>query len=627
MFKQNRLGLIIRTGWQFAGGYKLAILAYTVLFMLAQAVALGEPYVLGLMLNAVQNDITTGANDQLLHDVMYYMGLFFALKLGFWIIHGPTRLLERHVAFHITYKYKTHAFKCVTELPLKWQRVHHSGESIDKINRAANALSDFFQGTFDLIYMVCRLIGTLVILYYFMPIAALSVIVTTTLALFTIVQFDRVLSKQYDELNKMQNYIAEAIHDYVTNIVTVITLRLQGKTLDEVKRRMMIPLALFTKNNFLNESKWFLTSMMIVAMTSLVLIGYTYSTIAAGGVLMAGTFFSLFDYMRRIGDSFYNFASQYGRVVRQAADIKAANAILEDYKTVHVTPSDAVLSRNWRKVAVRGLDFAYEDKDHGRHNLENVSIDLERGKSIAIVGKSGSGKSTLLRLLRGLDLTDRADVRADNVVLQHGLQHLSAVTTLMPQDPEIFADTIRFNIAFGMEANEEDLLCAVRAARFDEVLARLPKGLDTNIAEKGINLSGGEKQRLALARGIFFARASDILLLDEPTSSVDTANERVIYNNLFADFRDRCVISTIHKLHLLELFDVVYVLDDGKLVEVGSFNELIASGGKLASMWESYQAASKTAENNGASTVNNGAASGTTTASAPASDQQNAGNN
>src|SRR5262245_29138908 len=98
MFKQNRLGLILRTGWAFAGGYKLAILAYTVLFMLAQAVALLEPYVLGLMLNSVQTDITTGANSQLLHDVMYYMSLFFALKLGFWIIHGPTRLLERHVA-------------------------------------------------------------------------------------------------------------------------------------------------------------------------------------------------------------------------------------------------------------------------------------------------------------------------------------------------------------------------------------------------------------------------------------------------------------------------------------------------------------------------------------------------
>ncbi|MCC7530802.1 MAG: ABC transporter ATP-binding protein [Candidatus Melainabacteria bacterium] len=133
------------------------------------------------------------------------------------------------------------------------------------------------------------------------------------------------------------------------------------------------------------------------------------------------------------------------------------------------------------------------------------------------------------------------------------------------------------------------------ATRFEEVLARLPKGLDTNIAEKGINLSGGEKQRLALARGFFFARVSDILLLDEPTSSVDTANERVIYNNLLGTFcKDRCVVSTIHKLHLLEMFDIVYVLDNGKLVEVGSFTDLIAGNGKLAELWKNYQAASAT---------------------------------
>src|SRR5262249_36539029 len=135
---------------------------------------------------------------------------------------------------------------------------------------------------------------------------------------------------------------------------------------------------------------------------------------------------------------------------------------------------------------------------------------------------------------------------------------------------------------------------AVKAARFEEVLARLPQGLDTNIAEKGINLSGGEKQRLALARGIFFARDSDILLLDEPTSSVDTANERAIYNNVLTRFRDRCLISTVHKLHLLELFDIVYVLDNGKVVEAGTFKQLIEADGKLAHLWRSYQAASQT---------------------------------
>lgn len=598
MLQQNRLWLILRTGWRFAGNYRIAMLACTALFMLAQAIGLLEPYIIGLMLNAVQSDLSIGAAAHLLHDVIWYSALFFLIKLGFWSIHGPTRLLERYIAFQICFAYKAYLFQCVTQLPLKWQRQHHSGESIDKINRATNALSDFFQGTFDLIYMVCRLFGTLIILQFFMPSAALAVIVTTVLSLLTIIKFDNVLSRQYDELNKMANFIAEAIHDYVTNIVTVITLRLQGRTRDEVRRRMMLPLSLYKKNNFLNESKWFLTAMLITLMTVVVLIGYTYSTLSAGGVLLAGTFFTLFDYLRRIGDSFYNFASQYGRVVRQAADIKAAESIFKEFEGHPAEPADAVLPEDWKKVSVRGLNFTYDqaEQEHRQH-LKDVSIDLERGKAIAVVGQSGSGKSTLLRVLRGLDTAGDSQASVDGVDLPHKLKHLASTTTLMPQDPEIFADTIRFNIAFGMETDEEEIMKAVRAARFDEVLARLPHGLETNIAEKGINLSGGEKQRLAFARGIFFARDSQILLLDEPTSSVDTANERMIYTNLLNGFRDRCLVSTIHKLHLLELFDKVYVLHDGRLVESGTFHELVTAGGKLAVLWKNYQAAAANTNN------------------------------
>jgi ABC-type multidrug transport system fused ATPase/permease subunit len=522
------------------------------------------------------------------------MMLFFLLKLGFWVIHGPTRLLERYVAFQICFAYKAHMFRCVTSLPLKWQRQHHSGESIDKINRATNALSDFFQGSFDIVYMVCRLVGTLIILCYFMPLAALAVAITTVVAVGTIIRFDQVLSRQYDELNKQANYIAEAIHDFITNIVTVITLRLEHRTHAEVKRRMLLPLRLYQDNNLLNETKWFLTSMMIVAMTGIVLTGYVWSTVAAGGVLLAGTFFALFDYLRRIGDSFYNFAGQYGRVVRQAADLKSANTILSGVET-EATPAPASdLPSGWNVVCVRALNFNYEDADKRRQHLKDVAVDLARGRSIAIVGQSGSGKSTLLRLLRGLDNPLSVSVTADGVELPEKLGHLSGVTTLMPQDPEIFADTIRFNIAFGMEASEEEIVDCVKAARFDEVLSRLPRGLDTNIAEKGINLSGGEKQRLALARGIFFARASDIILMDEPTSSVDAANERLIYERILSSFRDRCLVSTVHKLHLLELFDIVYVLDQGEVVESGSFKELIEANGKLASLWLSYKAASAT---------------------------------
>ncbi|MFS6706504.1 ATP-binding cassette domain-containing protein, partial [Staphylococcus aureus] len=139
----------------------------------------------------------------------------------------------------------------------------------------------------------------------------------------------------------------------------------------------------------------------------------------------------------------------------------------------------------------------------------------------------------------------------DGQLLPHGMKHLARHVTLIPQEPEIFENTIEYNVTLDTEQSTAEIMEDIRIARFANVLERLPRGLETNIAEKGVNLSGGEKQRLALARGIFAAKSSDIILMDEPTSSVDPGNERQIYEELFRHFSDRCILSSIHKLHLL----------------------------------------------------------------------------
>jgi ATP-binding cassette subfamily B protein len=242
------------------------------------------------------------------------------------------------------------------------------------------------------------------------------------------------------------------------------------------------------------------------------------------------------------------------------------------------------MKSTWRSVAVQHLYFTYSDERQRVHHLEDVAITLEKGKAIALVGESGCGKSTLLNLLRGMQQPDRVKLFCDGAEHPHQLRHLAEITTLLPQDPEIFADTIRFNITFGLDATEQQIDVAIRMARFDPVLARLPDGLETNIAEKGVNLSGGEKQRLALARGIFFAKDSDILLLDEPTSSVDQQNERLIYSEILHRFKEKCIVSSVHKLNLLDLFDEIYVFSDGRVIERGSLNELLMKGGYLAEL-------------------------------------------
>jgi ATP-binding cassette subfamily B protein len=171
---------------------------------------------------------------------------------------------------------------------------------------------------------------------------------------------------------------------------------------------------------------------------------------------------------------------------------------------------------------------------------------------------------------------------------QQAYEDLSIISnhvTLFPQEPEIFESTIAYNINLGLPSEQSELERICKIVQFEEVVRQLPDELDTDIKERGVNLSGGQKQRLALARGVLAAKDSDIVLLDEPTSSVDPKTELIIYKRLFEEFNNKVVISSLHRLHLLRLFDYVYVMDQGRVVDEGSFEELLKHSPAFQELW------------------------------------------
>jgi ABC-type multidrug transport system fused ATPase/permease subunit len=152
-----------------------------------------------------------------------------------------------------------------------------------------------------------------------------------------------------------------------------------------------------------------------------------------------------------------------------------------------------------------------------------------------------------------------------------------------------------YNITLGLPFSEDEVMQVCEAARFSEVVKLLPLGLHTPIQEKGVNLSGGQKQRLALARGILAARQSTMILMDEPTSSIDPRTERKIYQSMFETFSDKAVISSLHRLHLLSDFDYIYILRDGLVIDEGSFEDLRRYSLVFKEMCE-HQATAQTTE-------------------------------
>lgn len=565
--------------WRYSTGRRHFVVLYIACVIVGNILSLFEPYVVGRILNSIQH---AAGGQEGLFQIWWYLGLLVLLEIGFWCFHGPARILERKNAFFVRRAFKQHLFTIITSLPVQWHKANHSGQTINRISKSSSALFAYSENAFQIVEMLIRPVGALVALYLIMPGASLVACVVTLISGAAVLLFDRVLFPLYDDVNESEHRVASVLHDYITNIRTVITLRLEPLTHNELWRRMTIPLGVYRREVNLNETKWFTTSFFIALMTAIVLGWYAWTTMGSGGTLLVGTFFMLYDYLQKIGGVFYTFAWKYGDTVTQFADFQAIEPILNadraEYHTAHRLPDQ------WSRVEIKGLQFTYEDEEGSRSHLKDVFFVIHRPRKIALIGESGSGKSTLMALIRGL-YPSEAEVLCDGSRLPHGMKHLAAHVTLVPQEPEIFENTVEYNITLDTDQDEREIMDDVRLARFDPVLARLPRGLKTGTAEKGVNFSGGEMQRLALARGFFAASESPIILLDEPTSSVDPVNERAIYDNLFQRFADRCVISSLHKLYLLPLFDEAYIFKDGSVLAHGTPKELTDPGGVLHELW------------------------------------------
>ena len=235
------------------------------------------------------------------------------------------------------------------------------------------------------------------------------------------------------------------------------------------------------------------------------------------------------------------------------------------------------------EVIWEGVDFQYSPS--GAALIHDVSLRVAPGQRVAVVGPTGAGKSTLLSLLprfydptRGRVLVDGRDVR------EYRLASLRRQIAVVPQPPLLFPMSLRENIAFGRpDARMEEIIAAAKAARIHEMIAKLPRGYDTNVAEQGVTLSEGEKQRLTIARAIL--RDSPILILDEPTSALDPETEALVMVALERLQAGRTTFIIAHRLSTVRTADLIVVIKDGRIVEQGTLAELVALKGAFAAMY------------------------------------------
>jgi len=587
--------------WTHSQGNRGVLLGAMAMLLTAQCVLLSVPYFAGRAINTLQSEGATGIGQA---------GMWLALVIGAtvvsWLFHGPGRLLERNVALEVRHRMSTGLFERLLSLPLAWHEKNHSGITAHRVQQSSSALSAFTQSQFIYLSSAVRLIGPMVALSLLEPIVGMSAITGFVIICVSVLAFDRAMIRLAHRENDAERRYSAALLDALGNITSVFALRQARAMKDLLQRRLESIFAPLRRSIVLNEAKWCTVDVCSKALSCSLVALFAWLAVrhASGGAaqktIMLGSLYMVWEYAQQAGGVISAMASHFQTFARQHADFASADPIREaEVKPVQAVDRELLQasSPDSEQYVVRDLVFSHPAARSERPTLDRVSVTLQQGRRYALIGGSGSGKSTLLRVLAGLYEAERIVVDRRNgpaiMTPSAAAQMLRNNVTLVPQDAEVIEGSLAENLGLCSTHNGSPLdaqfASAMQAACVTEFIQPSQEGMATAVMEKGANWSGGQRARIALARGVLAAADSNLVLFDEPTAALDASTEARVYDNLFATLQNACVVSSIHRLHLLDRFDEVIVMHEGRVVAQGPAALLAATSPDFRQLLASYK--------------------------------------
>jgi len=568
----------IRTVGRYLARYRGGLILGGICLVVTDALLLVNPWVLRVAIDSLTEEL---ARDRL--------ALFAAILVGVTAVSGVFRFLMRRIMIGISRKIEVDIrrdfFAHLQSLSPSFYHKHRTGDLMALATNDLNAVRNLVGPGVMYSLNTVVVAGSCTVLMVFLSLPlTVAALVPMGLLIFAVYRGMKVIHRLFEIVQQQFAAINSRAQENLSGIRVVKAYareeheveEFQSLSQDYVDRNMK----LFRVQSVLQPM---LATIAGLGGMSILLVG---GKLIIDETITLGTFVAFSGYltmmiwpMIAIG-WVMNITERGLASMQRIGEVTSVRPLIVDPVEPATAPSPAEYSIRFENVM-----FSYNGESNGRHQvLDNVSFEVADGETVAVVGATGSGKSTLISLIMRLyDAPEGTVSIGGRRVDEIPLRELRGMIGLVPQDIFLFSETIRENIGFGVNALEDPVLRAVaETAAIDDEIMGFPHGFESRVGERGINLSGGQKQRVAIARAL--AKDPRILILDDALSSVDATTEEKILSSMDAEMKQRTALVISHRISTARQADRVIVLDDGRIVESGTHDELVALGGIYAEM-------------------------------------------